>query len=233
MRRRFAHDLRLLRERARGRRRGLVVTGAIAVALLATALLWLPQVRGAGTPAEAARPSPSAAPPGPPDAPAPADPAARAGLLAGPGCPDGATYNIDTWTPGNDGWHDDHGGWQGNGCSGATAYTRLTGAIDHWEDVFDWEYRVGESARCSFAVYVPDTPRAGANAAYDVYGERESTVEDRIATFTIDQPRHRGTWVDVPGTHTFPDGVAQLALVDRGKPAGATVAAAAAVLTCS
>jgi translation initiation factor IF-2 len=153
------------------------------------------------------------------------------GPLAGPGCPSTEANKTDTFTPG-DGWHSASGGWSGNGCNGTVEYSDLTGSATHWEDDFDWAFTVGKGARCRFTIYIPHTSRAGAAAAYDVYGPDQSATKYRIATFSIDQRTHRGTWVSSP-SYTFPDGVAQVQLVDRGTPGNATVAASATVIACS
>jgi hypothetical protein len=151
------------------------------------------------------------------------------GPLAGPGCPATEANKTDTYSP-SDGWHPASGGWSGNGCDGTAEYTQTTGSPTHWEDVFNWVFTVRKGARCQFMIYIPDTSRAGTVAPYDVYGVQTAT-QYRIATFSIDQPTHRGKWVS-SGSYTFPDGVAQMALVDRGAP-NATVAASATIISCS
>ena len=123
--------------------------------------------------------------------------------------------------------------WSVPGCSNLILYSAPTASAnpDRWQDDYEWYFdNVPKTARCTFRIYIPDSPYARYTAAYD-WTAGDSSYLDSTA-FVIDQSAYRGRWFD-QGPYTFSTGQAMMMLTDaRSSAPDATLAAAGVRLTC-
>jgi hypothetical protein len=154
----------------------------------------------------------------------------------GPGCPDTALAKI---TQGDyqeaHKWAQATGArWGVPGCSDLIVYSAPTASSDpdRWQDEYDWYFdNVPKIARCTFHIYIPDSPEASYTAAYD-WTAGDSDYLDSTA-FVIPQAAYRGQWFS-QGPHVFSTGQAKMMITDaRSDTPNAPLAAAAVRLTCS
>ena len=154
----------------------------------------------------------------------------------GPGCPHTALAKItqDDFTETHKWTQATAASWNVPGCSNLILYgfrprppTRIAGrTTTSW--YFD---NVPKTARCTFHIYIPDTPYARYTAAYDWTAGDSSYLDSTV--FVIDQSAYRGQWF-YRGPHTFPTGQAMMMLTDaRSGAPNATLAAAGVRLTCN
>jgi hypothetical protein len=171
--------------------------------------------------------------------PAPAAPPAASGAYdqtIGPGCPNTALAKT---TQGN--YQEAHkwtqataAHWTIPSCSNLIVYSAPTASSDpdRWQDEYDWYFdNVPKTARCTFHIYIPDSPDAAYTAAYD-WTAGDTDYLDSTA-FVIDQAAYRGQWFN-QGPHVFPTGQAKMMITDARSDTPSTSLAAAAVrLTCA
>jgi hypothetical protein len=153
----------------------------------------------------------------------------------GPGCPNTALAKITQgdyqeahkWTQAT------ASHWNVPSCSNLIVYSAPTASSDpdRWQDQYNWYFdNVPKSARCTFHIYIPDSPDAAYTASYD-WTAGDSTYLDSTA-FVIDQAAYRGQWFD-QGPHVFSTGQAMMMITDaRSTDPNAPLAAAPVRLTC-
>lgn len=161
----------------------------------------------------------------PPTSTSPAAGRATFTALTGPGCPQDSSKGValDQWGTGEP-------SWTGDGCQGFFRWSRVAGP--RYVHTFTWWFNTPLSGGqdCGLFLYIPnpsDHSLAAAPAArYTVAGSAGT-----IATFTLNQGAHNGTWVD-EGTFHFPTAHVQLTLSNQGTIDGTAVAAAPLRINC-
>jgi transcriptional regulator with XRE-family HTH domain len=191
------------------RRRPFAVAGASALLLFAGAMIGAKMPH---RPASRASHSPAASP-------------LAWTRIAGPGCAPGipgAQADVD------EGWSPASGGWTGDGCSGKSVTTRLSGAPDFWERTVGWAFEPMTRRACRLEVYIPDDPGAAGVATYHIYGKDPNGKP--IASPQVAQARYHSRWVGI-GTYHSPDGIITVELGNVGLGT-AFIAADAMRATC-
>ncbi len=129
------------------------------------------------------------------------------------------------------------GGWASDGCRSTFETIPMSGkaGADLAGQYADWWFTPSAGSQCLIQVYVPKTGSPADTAAtaahYEVIAGRTG---EAFATFTIDQSRNGGRWVDAG---SFPPHGSEFAvkLTDRGVPAksGDRIAVSALRVTCA
>ncbi|MFJ6217302.1 hypothetical protein ACIQGZ_28815 [Streptomyces sp. NPDC092296] len=180
-------------------------------------------------PASRSTPEPPPATPKPPAATAapPATPADRTvsyKAAAGYGCDNaGAAFRTEgSYSDGIQGWYRvDEGGLGKQGCGTGFWAVPMSGSSSTSDGSTRviWSWQVGAASRtCAVQVYIPGgstwRDAAGSPAHYEVLDTAQAATVR--STFTVDQPSHRGSWVQ--GAMVTPrGGTVALRLVNTGQ----------------
>jgi hypothetical protein len=115
-------------------------------------------------------------------------------------------------------------------CGSSALYASTTGGDS--VSAFTWTFRPEAGRNCVLTVYVPDAPQAAGNAPYRFNTDPQDPSRGRVVI--VDQPAHRGQWVDLARLDPTPHPL-QVTLNGASYPADAgsyTVAVSAARLSC-
>jgi hypothetical protein len=181
-----------------------------------------PDSSAGATPTTSSRPAPSTtSPPTSPSTsrPTPKRPPAPAGeptfrAVAGPACPTTSSRSVRV-SPGCQVVPGDS--WTGDGCGDRFLYSAPDDPnYVQWRFTFD----APADRSCRIAVFVPDSPLAGASVWYGV-ADRFENAGYRVGGFTVDQDAGRGRWTD-GGTVSVSTGTLLVNVNGDQEPTGVT-----------
>ncbi|MGW2654571.1 hypothetical protein ACWC1D_13070 [Streptomyces sp. NPDC001478] len=157
----------------------------------------------------------------------------------GPGCNTPGFATSERWRDSNRGWRGSSGSQTAYGCSGFYYSVPLSNSTSTSDAYAQWKFPTGSVTKgsCRVRVFIPnvnDISYVGGNPAhYTVHRYFDAKPSTAIDTFEIDQPSHRGQWVDA-GTFPVSTGKISVVLDNRGKTSGNRHAAAAPIrVTCT
>ncbi|MFD7453366.1 hypothetical protein [Kitasatospora sp. NPDC059827] len=194
-----------------------------------------PQGPAGQPPAQPAAPQPVPQQPQQP----PQQPAAPSySALAGPGCSGSGTgYRENGHSGGSRDWVTNHDG--GTGCGGDYTSVPMSGDRNKDdENSVSWTFSTGpvSSGSCRISVYVPNSGDLKAVGGAPAYYTVQNSGGGTAGSFTVNQPQHRGQWVDV-GTFQLGGGRIGVQLhtrgIDWGGTAGAHLAASTVKADCT
>jgi hypothetical protein len=191
-----------------------ILLGVASLTVL-TALIAAPVVthltgRSSHKPPEAAKQPPPAAPPPPPSHVAPG--------TTGPGC-GGDTYKrVGYYVDGKAGWLSGSGGYSGAGCNGQFDALPMSGDAKKADPSLyaQWAFDPGLRRQCKVALYIPnngDKVYVGGSPAH--YTVQQNKGNKKLLSFSIDQPRSLGQWVNSAAFKV--DGPFSVHLANTGK----------------
>ncbi|WP_250291045.1 hydrogenase maturation nickel metallochaperone HypA [Streptomyces atroolivaceus] len=161
---------------------------------------------------------------GPPGPPADAG-RYRFTAWAGPGCTTGGYVENGRFENGDAGWYTvESGGFVGSSCDGRFSAVPMSGSPGQDRGssaVWSW-YLGGGFRECALTVFVPSSVRArdvaGDPSVYRVLSDPHD-ADSAYTGFTVRQPEHRGTAVDVR-TYPVKGDTFAVQLLDRGRDWG-------------
>ncbi|GAB2829738.1 hypothetical protein GCM10027176_37640 [Actinoallomurus bryophytorum] len=145
-------------------------------------------------------------------------PSSAAPSIIGPGCGGGAYKRFGYYVDGKAGWLSGSGGYAGAGCNGSFDALPMSGDAKKADPTLyaQWEFDPRLRRKCKVLLYIPDnTDRryvGGSPARYTV-GQRNG--DKKLLSFSIDQPKSLGKWVDSAVFNV--DGPFHVRLANTGK----------------
>jgi hypothetical protein len=138
--------------------------------------------------------------------------------ITGPGCGGGTYQRAGYYVDGKAGWLSGTGGYSGAGCDGRFDALPMSGDAKKADPSLyaTWAFDPGARRQCKVALYIPDNDNkmyvGGSPAHYTVLQKKGNK---KLLSFSIDQPRSKGRWVNSAAFKA--DGPFDIRLANTGK----------------